>query len=289
MTDGVLVVDKPAGMTSHDVVDEIRRRFKTRKVGHAGTLDPDATGVLLVGIGRATRFLSYAQEAPKRYAAAARFGMTTTTQDAWGETVSERPCSFGRDELVVALEKLTGTIEQVPPMVSAVKVGGRRLHESARRGEEVDRPARPATVYELTLVSFTAHAEHPEAELDVLCSGGTFVRTLIHDVGEMLGCGAHMTKLRRHETGGFTLDDATPLAHIGEAHLRPLVDVVRVLPSVAVGADDAVSVGHGRKLPVSLAPDTTEGDTLAVCHDDHLIGVYKRAGDDLVADRVVPS
>jgi tRNA pseudouridine55 synthase len=288
MTDGVLVIDKPSGMTSHDVVDEIRRRFKTKKVGHAGTLDPEATGVLLVGLGRATRFLSYAQDAPKRYAAGARFGITTTTQDAWGETVSERSCSFTRDDLLVALEKLTGGIEQVPPMVSAVKVGGRRLHESARRGEEVDRPARPVTVYELTLTSFTA-GERPEAELDVLCSSGTFVRTLIHDAGELLGCGAHMTKLRRTETGGFTIGDATPLADIGAAALKPLADVVRVLPAIDVSADDAAAVGYGRKLPATRAPDAAEGSTMALVCDGHLIAVYRRVGDELAADRVVPS
>ncbi|MEA2517352.1 MAG: tRNA pseudouridine55 synthase, partial [Actinomycetota bacterium] len=137
MTDGLLVIDKPAGMTSHDVVDVIRKRFNTKKVGHAGTLDPDATGILLLGVGKATRFLAYAQASPKRYRALARFGTSTSTQDASGEVLETRPCSFTRDELALALEKFTGDIEQVPPMVSAVKIGGEPLHAKARRGEEV--------------------------------------------------------------------------------------------------------------------------------------------------------
>ena len=288
MTDGVLVIDKPAGMTSHDVVDVIRKRFKTKKVGHAGTLDPDATGVLLVGVGRATRFLAYAQDSPKRYAAAARFGTTTSTLDASGEVLETRPCSFTRDELARALEKFTGNIEQVPPMVSAVKIGGERLHAKARRGETVDRPARPVTIYELDLRGFT-DGEGPAAELDVLCSSGTYVRTLIADVGEALGCGAHMTRLRRTETGGFTLDEATPLDTVTAEHLLPLREAVRVLPSVDLTPEHAADVSFGRRLPASLAPDIGEGDLLAVRAEGDLVAVYKRAGDQLAADRVVPA
>ena len=137
--DGVLVIDKPAGMTSHDVVDRIRKTFRTRKVGHAGTLDPDATGVLILGIGRATRFLAYSQAAPKRYKAVARFGITTSTQDASGEVIHEVEAAFSEDDLRSALEGFRGEIEQIPPMVSAVKVGGERLYKKARRGEEVER------------------------------------------------------------------------------------------------------------------------------------------------------
>ena len=288
MTDGVLVVDKPAGMTSHDVVDEIRRRFATKKVGHAGTLDPDATGVLLIGIGRATRFLAYAQDAPKRYSATARFGTSTSTQDASGDVLQTRSCSFGSDELARALDKFRGDIEQIPPMVSAVKVGGERLYAKARRGEEVSRAARPVTVYELTVTDFRP-AEPIEADLNVLCSSGTFVRTLIHDIGEVLGCGAHMTVLRRTETGGFSIAEATPLESISAPHLLPLWEAVRTLPATELTDPDAVAVTHGRALPAALAPDLSEDDTVALKAGGELVAVYKRSGDRLVADRVVPA
>ena len=285
--DGILVIDKPAGMTSHDVVDEIRRRFKTRKVGHAGTLDPDATGLLIVGLGKATRLLAYAQSSPKRYAATARFGVSTTTQDASGEVVATRPCSFAVDELTRALEKFTGTIDQVPPMVSAVKIGGERLHNLARRGEEVERPARQVTVHELSLLAFR-EGEAPEADLAVHCSSGTYVRTLIHDVGETLGCGAHMKSLRRTGTGGFDLSDSRPLAEVSPSDLRPLADAVRMLPRVELTEDDAPAIRHGRRLPAALSPDLEDDEIVSMLHDGELVAVYRRKGDELVADRVVP-
>lgn len=288
MTDGVLVIDKPTGMTSHDVVDVIRKRFKMKKVGHAGTLDPDATGVLLVGLGRATRFLAYAQDAPKRYEARARFGISTSTQDASGEVLETRPCSFSRDDLTRTLEAFRGDIDQIPPMVSAVKIGGERLHAKARRGEVVDRPSRTVTVHSLELTWF-AEGDQPEADLDVSCSSGTFVRTLIHDIGERLGCGAHMTALCRTETGGFSLDEAMPLEDVGEGDVKPLVESVRVLPSVDVDEQHAADVSFGRKLPGSIAPDVEDQELLAVRSGGALVAVYKRAGDAFAPDRVVPA
>jgi tRNA pseudouridine55 synthase len=288
MTDGLLVIDKPAGMTSHDVVDVIRKRFKTKKVGHAGTLDPDATGVLLVGVGKATRFLAYAQDAPKRYLATARFGTSTTTQDASGDVIETRPATFSKDELSLALEKFTGSIEQIPPMVSAVKIGGEALHVKARRGETVERAARPVTVHELTLVDFRDR-DVPEADLDVLCSSGTYIRTLINDVGEVLGSGAHMATLRRTETGGFTLAEATPLEDITTDHLLDLAETVRVLPVADLGADHAADVSFGRQLPADVAPEVSEDGLVAVKAEGRLLAVYKRTGDRLAADRVVPS
>ena len=286
MTDGVLVIDKPTGMTSHDVVDVIRKRFKMKKVGHAGTLDPDATGVLLVGLGRATRFLAYAQDAPKRYQATARFGVSTSTQDASGEVLETRPCGFSSEQLVATLARFTGVIEQVPPMVSAVKIGGERLHAKARRGETIDRPARRVTVHSLELTRFT-DGEEPEAAFDVTCSSGTFVRTLIHDIGEDLGCGAHMTSLCRTETGGFSIDEATPLDDVSENHLKPLVESVRVLPTVEVDEERAADVSFGRKLPGSIAPDLGDQELLAIRSGGALVAVYKRSGDAFAPDRVV--
>lgn len=281
--DGVLVIDKPPGMTSHDVVDEVRRRFATRKVGHGGTLDPDATGVLLVGLGRATRFISYAQQAPKTYRAGARFGVTTSTQDASGDVLEERPVEVTRDVLEAALEGFRGAIEQTPPMVSAVKVGGERLYRKARRGEEVEREPRHVTVYEFDVVDF----ETPDATLDVRCSGGTYVRTLIHDLGTALGCGAHLTSLRRVEACGFGDDEAVPMAELGPGHMRPLIDAVGDMERLEATPEQMASVRTGRPLAVD---DAAGADALvAVVFEGRLLGVYRREGHRLVPDRVVPA
>ena len=284
--DGVLVIDKPSGMTSHDVVDAVRRRFKTRRVGHAGTLDPAATGVLLLGLGRATRFLSYAQSSPKRYRATAVFGATTTTQDASGEVVDRRPVDVDAGDVSDALKSLTGDIEQIPPMVSAVKVGGERLYRRALRGEEIERAPRRATVYSLELLSF--EDDPPTAELEVLCSAGTYVRTLVHDLGEVLGCGAHLSRLRRTEAGGFNVDEAVDLGDVDESKLLPPAAAVRVLRRIEIDADRARLVANGRRLP--LLSGLGEGDEpVALINDGRLVAVYRRKDDELVPDRVMPS
>lgn len=286
---GILVIDKPSGMTSHDVVDAVRARLRTKKVGHAGTLDPKATGLLIVGVGAATRFLTYAQHGPKKYRATARFGSATSTHDAWGEVVASKDCG-GLDEarLKTALVQFTGDIEQVPPMVSALKAKGERLYVKARRGEEVERAARAVTVHELNLIALRIAAEPPEADLEIVCSGGTYVRTLIHDIGNALDCCAHMSALRRIETGGFTEADAVALDDVSPDVLRPLVDAVRELRRVALNDDAAALVSHGRPLPVR-DEGIADGEPVALTSGDHLVAVYERAGDRLVADRVVGS
>lgn len=281
--DGVLVVDKPPGVTSHDVVDSVRRKLGTRKVGHAGTLDPDATGILLLGVGRATRLLSYAQAAPKRYVAVARFGSTTTTQDASGEVLTTAEPAFTEHELLDAIASLTGEIDQVPPMVSAVKVGGEKLYEKARRGEEIERPPRRVTIYELTLLKH--EPETAQATIEVLCSGGTYVRTLIHDLGRALRCGAHMATLRRTGAAGFTELDAVPLEAVDATSLRPLGDAVRELQRLDVDAETARAVSHGKSLDLE-AP--AQGH-VALFHDGELIAIYKTDGAELRPDRVIPS
>jgi tRNA pseudouridine55 synthase len=282
--DGVLVIDKPAGMTSHDVVDEVRRRLSVRRVGHAGTLDPQATGILVVGVGRATRLLSYAQAGVKRYLAEAVFGITTTTQDAWGEIVATRPVNLGRTTVARVLEEFVGALEQVPPMVSAVKVGGERLYRKARRGESVSRPARPIVVHELTLTEWRS-GEHPAATLDVRCSAGTYVRTLVADLGDRLGCGAHLTGLRRTESGVYTEADAVELADVNEASLRPLRETVAGLALLEADGEAAERAAHGR--PLSVAEPGKEGEAVAIVHGEDLIAVYVRRGGALVAERVL--
>lgn len=281
--DGVLVIDKPAGMTSHDVVDRVRKALGTRKVGHGGTLDPDATGVLVLGIGRATRFLSYAQSSPKRYLASVRFGVTTTTQDASGEVLEEKAVDIGEEDVARELKAFEGEIEQVPPMVSAVKIGGERLYRKARRGETVERPARRVTIHDLKLLSFVPGNE-ASADLDVTCSGGTYIRTLASDLGDRLGCGAHLAGLQRIAAGGFELSEAVVLDEAGPDRLLPLVEVARDLESIELTAEQAAAVAHGRALaPPGEAPE----GPIALIFEGELMGVYSRKEDRLVAERVV--
>lgn len=255
--DGLLVVDKPAGWTSHDVVAKSRGLLGTRKVGHAGTLDPDATGVLLLGIGRATRLLRFLSPLGKTYVGEVVFGTETSTLDAAGEVTA----THDMGELTVAVvaeaaKGFVGDIEQIPPMVSAVKVGGRRLHELAREGIEVEREARPVTIHRLE-VSAGPVGEPHVFTVEVACSSGTYIRTLAADLGHALGGGAHLRNLRRISVGPFTLADSVPLEQVSPDLIRPMVEAVRHLASVTVSDElaDAVAVGK------VLGPDqiTLEG------------------------------
>ena len=267
--DGVLVVDKPAGMTSHDVVAVVRRALRSAgvassrrhgpKVGHAGTLDPDATGVLVVCLGRATRLVPYLQASQKTYDACLRLGTTTTTLDASGEVVSEQDAS-GVDEasLCEALKSFVGDIEQIPPMVSAVKVGGERLYAKARRGEEVERAPRPVTIYDIVLEDFRP-GPAAEATFLVTCSAGTYIRTLAADVGERLGVGAHLAALRRLGSGRFSLEDAVDLDKVADLTAQERLheilispaDAVADYPTLVADAGLATAISHGKDLPVS--------------------------------------
>jgi tRNA pseudouridine55 synthase len=280
---GVVVVDKPAGMTSHDVVDQVRKIFGTRKVGHAGTLDPDATGVLVLGLGVATRLLSFAQDGAKRYLAQACFGVTTTTQDASGEVVEERPVELDEATVAVAAAGFVGEIQQIPPMVSAVKVGGERLYKKARRGEEIEREPRTVTIHRLDVTVFDPSEN--TADLDIICSPGTYVRTLVHDLGGKLGCGAHMSRLRRTEASGFTEADAIPLDELTPDQLRPPIEIVRGLPQMKIDTEAAALVSDGRPLSDQRSHD---GQRVAIVHDGELMAVYERKGSALVAHKVLP-
>ena len=288
MTDGVLVVDKPAGMTSHDVVDEVRRRFSTKRVGHAGTLDPDATGVLVLALGRATKLLAFAAASDTSYRASARFGSTTDSQDASGEVVTTADASRVTEaDVARALGALRGDIEQIPPMVSAVKVGGERLYKKARRGEEVEREPRKVHVSAFDLVEFTP-GDPPEATFDVTCSAGTYVRTLIHDLGTDLGCGAHITALRRTAASGFGEADAVPLATADETNLRPALQILQGLARLDADDEVASMVANGRAIGAPQEPDLVDGQPIVLVRDGEVLAIYERRGVELRAKRVIP-
>lgn len=284
---GILVIDKPAGMTSHDVVARVRKVFQTKKVGHAGTLDPDATGLLVLGLGHATRLLSFAQDGPKRYLATAAFGATTTTQDASGDVIETKPVDIDRTKVEASARAFVGDIQQIPPMVSAVKVGGERLYKMARRGEEIERQPRSVTIYNLEVTAVSHHP--PEASFDVTCSPGTYIRTLVHDIGQSLGCGAHLKTLRRVEASGFTEEDASALEAVSLQDLRPAAEIVRSLPTLEIDAEARSLVRDGRPLPASASTDIGEGSLVALLAEGELTAIYKRRDSRLVAEKVIPS
>lgn len=267
---GFLVVDKPAGMTSHDVVATLRKRLGEKRVGHAGTLDPDATGVLLVGVGYVTRVLSYLLGASKSYVGEVVLGSTTTTLDDSGEVTQTFDMSgVTLGDVEAAARTLTGEILQVPPMVSALKVGGRRLHELAREGIEVEREARPVTIHSLTVA---ATAESHVFSIDVSCSSGTYVRTLAADLGAALGGGAHLRNLRRTSVGPYDLSDAQPLE---SATLLPPIEALRMMTRVVVDDDAITAIRHGRSLPLFEG----EGPWAVTSADGALVAVYEHGGD----------
>jgi tRNA pseudouridine55 synthase len=252
---GLLVVDKPAGLTSHDVVARCRRICGTRRVGHAGTLDPMATGVLLVGVGVATRLLGRLALADKAYDATARFGQTTLTDDAEGECLEETDAGDVTEAVIEhALLPFRGTIDQVPSAVSAIKVDGQRAYARVRAGEQVQLKARRVVVSELALGDVRRHGHLVDADLHVVCSTGTYIRALARDVGAALGVGGHLTRLRRTRVGPFGISRATPLDDLDpERDLLPLDDVARrCFPSVPLDETDAGRVRSGRPLDLDL-------------------------------------
>lgn len=245
---GFLIVDKPAGMTSHDAVSLCRRRLGIGRIGHAGTLDPDATGVLVLGIGRGTRLLQFLSGDDKEYVAQAVFGIETTSQDASGEVVAERDASrLDEETLEKALRDLTGEIDQVPPMMSAVRVGGERLYKKALRGEEVGREPRRITVTTFACESFRPGPK-PTARLRIVCSKGTYVRTLVHDVGRALGVGAHVSKLRRIRSGAFGVGEAVVLDDVAADKVRPMEFGVASFPARDADESEVRDILHGKRI-----------------------------------------
>ena len=249
---GLVVVDKPAGMTSHDVVSKLRRAFSTRKVGHAGTLDPMATGVLVVGIERGTRFLAHLVATTKTYDATIRLGAATTTDDREGEVVSEADASMLVDaDITATVATLTGDIMQKPASVSAIKIAGKRAYERVRDGEVVDIPARPVTVSVFEILERRREGNFMDLDVRVHCSSGTYIRSLARDLGEALGVGGHLTALRRTEVGPFTLDDAIPLAELqDEARLSLNLDeaLSRSYPVMEVTEEEGEALSMGKWL-----------------------------------------
>lgn len=285
MTDsGFLAIDKPAGPSSHDVVARVRRATGVRRVGHAGTLDPPASGLLVVALGRATRLIRFIQDLPKEYVATARFGIGTDTLDATGEVVETTAMAVSADDVRAALGRFTGTVSQVPPMVSALKVGGERLYRIARRGEEVERAARPVEILELELLDFETSA-HPLVTFRVVCGKGTYVRSLADDVARSLGGPAHLVALRRTRVGPFavgpgavSLDD---LDRWPERLVAP-AEALAHLPSLTVPPSVAEAVRHGRAI------DAPAAGTLRVLDEDgRLLAVYVGDGSRAVPEVVV--
>lgn len=262
-----MLVDKPSGMTSHDVVDVVRRSLRTRKVGHAGTLDPMATGLLILGVGRATRLLRYLGDLPKSYAATGRLGEETDTLDADGQIVRSAPVDVSRAEIERACAALVGDSLQTPPAYSAVKVGGRKLYEAARRGDALQAPARPIHVDAFEVSAFDGR----DVEVRITCSGGTYVRVLVADVGRALGCGAHLVRLRRTAIGPFRVEDARPP---GEGTPEPIERAIGHLPKIRLEPEEARAASHGR----ILAPAGIDGPYAVYGPDDALKGIYRDDG-----------
>lgn len=267
---GICVIDKEAGWTSHDVVAKARGVLGTRKVGHSGTLDPPATGILVLGVGRATRLLSFVTAQPKTYTGQIVLGVETDTLDDTGDVTAEHVMAgVTAEQAEHAARALTGDIEQIPPMVSAVKIDGKRLHQLAREGKEVPRPPRPVTVHRFEVF---ATPDPLVLECEVECSSGTYVRTLAADLGAALGGGAHLRGLRRTAVGPFTLDRATPLS---SPDILPMAEVFAGERFLEVEGDLATAVGHGKVLERADLRAEGTGPWPVVDHEGTLIAVYE--------------
>lgn len=273
MSNGILIIDKPQGWTSMDVCARLRGVFHEKRIGHAGTLDPMATGVLPVFVGRATRAVEFAADSEKEYLFGLKLGVITNTQDITGEILERRPVPPAPfPALASVLDRFRGQIQQIPPMYSAIKIHGKKLYELARKGREVERPPRAVTIRQLELLELAAP---DEALLRVVCSKGTYVRTLCHDIGQALGCGGCMSSLRRTRAAGFSLEDAVPLAQVLESErpdglLRTVDTYFTSFPSLSLSPVQAKKVRNGAATAFpGVSPGTyrvygPEGDFLAL-------------------------
>ena len=281
--DGLAVIDKEAGWTSHDVVAKARGVFGTRKVGHAGTLDPDATGVLLLGVGRATRLLRFLTPLPKQYVGELVLGAETTTLDAAGEVTAVHDMSrVTPDQVSEAASEFVGDIMQVPPMVSAVKVGGRRLYKLAREGVEVEREARPVTVHELAVSPVDPGAG--VYRIEVSCSSGTYIRSLAADIGTALGGGGHLRALRRMAIGSFAVDEARP---VSTPALLSMTEALRDYPELSVDEPLGQRVGSGQAIAIDELSARGEGPWAVIGSQGQLLAVYQSHAPGLAKPVVV--
>jgi tRNA pseudouridine55 synthase len=274
--EGLLCIDKPLGITSHDAVNAVRRLAGMRRVGHAGTLDPLATGLLLICLGRATRLLEYLVGQPKAYIAKIQLGRETSTYDAEGETVAESPVDVSVKELHSALDNFRGTIIQLAPLYSAVKVDGQPLYRRARHGEKVERPERTVTIYQLDMMAWSDAV----VELHIRCSSGTYIRSIAHDLGQDLGCGAFLASLRRTEVGKFSVSDAVPLSNLHQddwhRFLQPTDSAVGHLPRLDLSSEEALTLYYGQTVQ-RHSGQTSE--SLARAYDDQGCFVGVVSGD----------
>jgi tRNA pseudouridine55 synthase len=271
---GILHVDKPLGLTSHDVVNKVRRLSGIRRVGHSGTLDPLATGLLSLCLGQATRLVEYLVGLDKEYLVTIRLGQETNTYDGEGQITAEKPVEVTRQQLDNALEQFRGQIEQVPPMFSAVKVDGQPLYRRARQGADIERPARQVTVYNIEQLSW----QMPVLALRISCSSGTYIRSIAHDLGQVLGCGGHVASLRRTAIGEISIEEATPLDQLQpeswRQHLRPPDSAVYHLPSLELSDDDVKKISHGQRVPMEEASQPTgKSPVRAYDRQGHFIGI----------------
>lgn len=276
---GLVIVDKPAGMTSHDVVARCRRIFATRKVGHAGTLDPMATGVLVIGIDRATKILGLLTTSAKSYAATIRLGQATATEDAEGELMQQIPAGHLTESAIAhAMNRLRGDIAQVPPAVSAIKVGGKRAYRLAREGQAVELAARPVRIDRFDLLTVRRTDDVVDLDVEVVCSAGTYIRALARDLGTALGVGGHLTALRRTRSGRFGLEQARTLDELTDApQLSYTLDdaCLESFPRRVLSAAEAESAGHGR----ALEPAGIDGIYAATDPAGRVISLLEDAGD----------
>ncbi|MCB0824751.1 MAG: tRNA pseudouridine(55) synthase TruB [Armatimonadetes bacterium] len=267
---GIVLIDKPKGITSHDVVSRLRRRFQTKRIGHAGTLDPLATGLLVLAVGPATRFLQYLPLEPKEYISTFKFGQTTNTFDAEGEVTQTRSVPANLEAAIAHnIDQFRGEIQQTPPMYSAVKVNGQPLYKYARKGEEVEVKSRTVFIEEMELLEINGD----EAEFRIVCSGGTYIRTLAHDLGEAIGCGAYISQLARTQVGEFDIEDAVTLEDVGESDLIPLSKALKPMPLERLNPIQIEYVRNGRQIQFrhSLTAKTIgltdqEGNVIGIGH-----------------------
>lgn len=286
---GLVVVDKSAGMTSHDVVARVRRLAGTRKIGHAGTLDPMATGVLVLGVNRATRLLGHLMLTEKTYDASVRLGVSTTTDDAEGEVLEQVPAGHLEPALIRAeFARLVGDIEQVPSSVSAIKVDGKRAYARVRDGETVELPARPVTIHALDVRDVTRSGDGVEVDVSVRCSSGTYIRAIARDVGDRLGVGGHLTSLRRTAVGPFGLGEAHTLEALAEHFaLLPLAGVARrSFASYTLDPGQAAAVRVGRRVEVTLP---AAGPVAVFDEAGEFLALYEQHGDVATAVAVFTS